>query len=216
MRTDWIASRLPGRGRILDLGFAGEHSEAVHRELKDRLPGAYVIGLDLNADRVRALGLPRTVIGDAFSLPFAAETFDALVVAEVLEHLPEPTLLLPELARVLKTGAPLVITSPNPYELSRWLRHWLFATDAARGPNVRGYLGNDDHKGFLEPLSFCDALRRNGLEPSALRTVKFHVPLLGRLLSRPIVLAGDTFLLNRLGAYLCIEARKRGGAAPAP
>lgn len=209
MRTDWIASRLPAQGRILDLGFAGEHSEAVHRELKARLPGAVVIGLDLNADRVRELGLPRTVIGDAFSLPFAAGAFDALVVAEVLEHLPEPTLLLPEMARVLRPGAPLVITSPNPYELSRWLRHWLFARYPAAGGNVRRYLGNHDHKGFLEPLSFCDALRRNGLEPSALRTVKFHVPFVGRLLSRPLVLAGNTFLLNRLGAYLCIEARRR-------
>lgn len=214
MRTDWIVSRLPARGRILDLGFAGEHSEAVHRELKIRRPQAAVIGLDLNADRVRELGLPRTVIGDAFALPFAADTFDALVVAEVLEHLPEPTRLLPELARVLKAGAPLVITSPNPYELSRWLRHWLFVRDAGARANVRGYLGNDDHKGFLEPLSFCDALRRNGLEPSAVRTVKFHVPFVSRLLSRPLVLAGNTFLLNRLGAYLCIEARKRGEAVP--
>jgi len=211
MRTDWIAGRLPRTGVILDVGFAGDESEAVHRELNRQIPEAAIIGVDLNAARVRTLRLPRTLVGNAFQLPFADETFDAIVVAEVLEHFPEPLQPLPEFARVLKPGGTLVVTTPNPYELSRWLRNWLFARDVSSRTNVRHYLSNYDHKGFIEPLSFCDALRRQGLEPSELRTVKFHVPVVGRLLRRPVILAGGGFLLNRLGAYLCIEARK-----PAP
>lgn len=211
MRTDWIASRLPRAGRILDVGFAGDQSEAVHAELKRQLSDALIVGVDLNAARVRQLRLPRTLVGNAFSLPFADGTFDAVVVAEVLEHLPEPTATLREFARVLKIGGVLVVTTPNPYELSRWFRHWVVAKDPAAASNVRRYLSNYDHKGFVEPLSFCDALRRNGLEPSALRTVKFHVPFVQRLLGRPFIVAGDGFLLNRLGAYLCIEARKPDG-----
>src|SRR5687767_13084171 len=131
MRTDWIASRLPRAGRVLDVGFAGDQSEAVHAELKRQLPGTVIIGVDLNADRVRTLRLPRTLVGNAFTLPFANDTFDAVVVAEVLEHLPEPSAPLAEFARVLKPGGVLVVTTPNPYELSRWLRHWLFARDVA-------------------------------------------------------------------------------------
>ena len=208
MRSEWIAERLPQAGPALDLGFAGAHSEAVHRELRRRRPDLAMFGLDLNAERVLKIRLPRTLIGDAFRLPFSERTFKAVVLGEVLEHLLDPLAVLPEVRRVLKVDGSLIITTPNPYELTRWWRHWLTARDPATAQNVRGYLGSHDHKGLVEPMSFCASLRRNGLEPVALETVKFHVPFMARLFGRPLILRGGGLLLNRLGAYLCIEARR--------
>jgi SAM-dependent methyltransferase len=209
VRADWIADRLPSSGRVLDMGFAGEKSAAVHERLRGRAGQVKLYGIDLNVARLSTLRLPLTLGGDVSALPFADETFSALIAAELLEHLESPDAVLPEFARVLQPGGRLLITTPNPYELTRWLRHWVFAADPPSAENVRRFLGNPDHEGFIEPISFCQALRRNNLDAVELTTMKFHLPLLGKMLRKPVILAGSFFPANRLGAYLCFSAVKR-------
>jgi SAM-dependent methyltransferase len=55
--------------------------------------------------RCATLGLQR---GDIRRLPFADASFDAVIFAHVLEHLPDPIATLREMVRVLKPGAPLI------------------------------------------------------------------------------------------------------------
>lgn len=209
MRSDWIAVRLPSSGRVLDVGFAGEKSSAVHEKLAKGATGVTLVGVDLNVERLRALKLPRTIGGDVSALPFAENTFRAVIAGELLEHLDSPENVLAEFSRVLQPGGRLLITTPSPYELLRWMKHWLFARDLPSHKNVRGFLGNPDHEGFVEPMSLCQALRRHSLDPIELTTIKFHLPLLGRVLRKPVILTGNFFPANRLGAYLCIMATKR-------
>ncbi len=114
MRSDWIADRLPPSGRVLDVGFAGENSSAVHEKLAILAKGTRLIGVDLNVERLRTLKLPRTVGGDVSALPFADDTFSAVIAGELLEHLESPEAVLPEFSRVLQNGGRLLITTPNP------------------------------------------------------------------------------------------------------
>jgi len=52
------------------------------------------------------------VFGDGRRLPFADESFQTVLSAEVLEHVMSPSALLQEMARVLKPGGRLLVTVP--------------------------------------------------------------------------------------------------------
>ena len=53
------------------------------------------------------------VRGDAYGLPFPDASFDKVVAAEVLEHLPDDRAAFAELARVLKPGGRIAVTVPR-------------------------------------------------------------------------------------------------------
>jgi SAM-dependent methyltransferase len=108
---------------LLDLGAGnGRHAfEAVKR-------GARVVAFDYDAaelvearDLMEAMigegeapegGLGAGVNGDAVRLPFPDGTFDRIIAAEVLEHVPDDSGAMDELARVLKPGGRLAATIP--------------------------------------------------------------------------------------------------------
>jgi len=59
---------------------------------------------------------------DGECLPFDDNRFDAGVSFEVLEHTPNPARLLSELARVVKPGGAVVVSTPNTlWEPVHWL-----------------------------------------------------------------------------------------------
>lgn len=86
-----LVGDLQGR-RILDLGCGlGPYRETLVNK------GATWIGLDLT-------GRACTVIADGGRLPFRDGSFDGILSAAVLEHLPEPGASLDEMRRVLLPG----------------------------------------------------------------------------------------------------------------
>jgi len=54
----------------------------------------------------------RSVGGDATAMPFADGSFDRVIAAEVLEHIPFDRSALAEIARVLRPGGLLAVTVP--------------------------------------------------------------------------------------------------------
>ena len=69
------------------------------------------IGLDLK------LASKADIIGDALKLPFRANSFDTVLLIQVLEHIPKPKKMLEEIYRVLKKGGYLVLTCPLTWNL---------------------------------------------------------------------------------------------------
>jgi SAM-dependent methyltransferase len=108
---------------VLDLGCgAGRHAFEAYRR------GARVIAADLNhqelppvaglfhAMRAEGEAAPpaqaTALTADATGLPFADDTFDAVIASEILEHVPGDVAAFAEIARVLRPGGTVAVTVP--------------------------------------------------------------------------------------------------------
>lgn len=139
--------------RVLDMGCgAGRHAFALYRR------GARVVALDRSADdlpqvaamfaamreagEVPAGASAEAVRGDAYALPFPDGSFDRIVAAEVLEHLPADAEAMAELFRVLRPGGLVAVTVPRwgPEKLCWALSD---AYHANEGGHVRIYKGDE-------------------------------------------------------------------------
>jgi ubiquinone/menaquinone biosynthesis C-methylase UbiE len=58
------------------------------------------------------------VAGSLSNLPFADESFDAVICSEVIEHIPRDEIDLTDMARVLQPGGILVLGTPD---YGRWI-----------------------------------------------------------------------------------------------
>lgn len=111
----------PGK-TVLDLGCrAGALSQHF-------LAGNEVTGMDVDEHALRFAadrGLT-TVWGDVEEpLPFEDESFDAVVVGEILEHVRFPDEVVAEIGRVLKPGGVVVGSVPNAFRLKNRLKFLL-------------------------------------------------------------------------------------------
>jgi SAM-dependent methyltransferase len=105
---------LAGAARVLDVGTGeGQIARLVARE-----GASVVVGVD---PTIAQLQLARERGGDAFyargeadALPFADDTFDAVVVCLVFEHIDEHERAIAELARVLEPGGRFVFFLTHP------------------------------------------------------------------------------------------------------
>jgi len=106
------------RGRLLDIGCGdGEYAYNLQKM------GFDVLAADADAARFR---YPQKVRFENCNitrkLPFKNESFDFLVLAEVIEHLKNPYDVVGELNRILKPGGKLVLSTPNILSLKSRLR----------------------------------------------------------------------------------------------
>ncbi|HYP44020.1 MAG TPA: methyltransferase domain-containing protein [Propionibacteriaceae bacterium] len=83
------------------------------------------------------------------SLPFDEASFDAVLCCVSVDYLVRPVEVLAEVARVLRPGAPVVITFSNRCFPTKAISGWLATEDAGRGAIVVEYLRRAG--GFDEP-----------------------------------------------------------------
>lgn len=137
-----IAALRPLRGKIcLDAG-SGEGVAAIIAAHA----GASVVCVDLEPEAValgKSVAMTTAVSeqvhqarGDLMHLPFADATFDGAFSSEVIEHIPDDRQFLRELARVVKDGGAVSITTPlrvsddapiAPYHVREYSRPELLA-----------------------------------------------------------------------------------------
>jgi SAM-dependent methyltransferase len=145
----WVGG--PGL-RVLDLGCRdGALTSAF-------LPGNRVVGVDIDRvalARTSQLGV-ETVWADLDQpLPFEDASFDAVVIAEVLEHLRFPENAIAEATRVLVPGGTLIGSVPNCYRLKSRLR-FLIGHPPERDPTLLRMFRPTDLTRALEELEHVE------------------------------------------------------------
>jgi SAM-dependent methyltransferase len=195
----------------MDMGCgAGRHAFEVYRR------GAHVVAFDMDAGELaevaKMFGAMRvarevpsgaaaeTVVGDALHLPFPDGSFDKIIAAEVLEHIPDDMSAMAELLRVLRPGGRLAVTVPS------WLPEricWALSEDyhTAPGGHVRiytraeleaklkatGFLVNDHHHahGLHTPYWWIKCVVGVNNDENALAKA-YHRLLVWDIMKRPL------------------------------
>jgi 2-polyprenyl-3-methyl-5-hydroxy-6-metoxy-1,4-benzoquinol methylase len=101
----------PG-ARVLDVGCGVGSFSALLAAASHRVTCVDVSEKNIEAVRRRHPDL-QSVCADATTLPFAADTFDAAVFMEVLEHVEDDRAALSEIGRVVRPGGLLILSVPN-------------------------------------------------------------------------------------------------------
>jgi SAM-dependent methyltransferase len=111
-RADVAALVPPDCHRVLEIGCG---AGGLGRLLKKR--GCCVVGLELVAEAAEAARrhLDQVITADveAGDLPLPPRSFDAVIFADVLEHLIDPWLVLREAADLLAPGGRMIASIPN-------------------------------------------------------------------------------------------------------
>ena len=115
-----------------------------------------VWGVDLSPTKIAVLeeaGLTNLIAADAQELDLK-QRFDTIVAGEVIEHVPAPDRFLASLARHLKPGGRIVLTTPYVFGLPQVLYAW------SRYPST---CSNEEHVLWLCPTTMTELARHAGL-----------------------------------------------------
>lgn len=163
--------------RVLDCGCGMGYLSMVMGEVSE----ASIVGVD--GDRARLLWAQRENVPAVLAqvnintLPFADDAFDKILLSEVLEHLPDDTIGLRELWRVLKPGGILAISVPHanyPFlwdPINRTLELIGAAPMRGAGP-VTGQWSN--HERLYLPVELREVAERAGFHVTHLDELTHH------------------------------------------
>lgn len=110
-------AKLEKRGRILDLGCArGNYSI----ELKKI--GYDVVAADSCGDFQYKNEIEFKICDTTKELPFPSESFDYVLLAEVVEHLKNPYFVVKEINRIIRKGGKIILSTPNILNIKSRIR----------------------------------------------------------------------------------------------
>jgi 2-polyprenyl-6-hydroxyphenyl methylase / 3-demethylubiquinone-9 3-methyltransferase len=188
---------------VLDAGCGGG---LVARELA--AAGAEVVGVDRSHGSLevarRAVGLPfRPAQGRLEHLPFVDGAFDAVVAADVLEHLPDLPAAVAELARVLAPGGSFLFDTVN-----RTFWSWFTGVFGLEQVLRMVPRGTHDWRLFIRPGELDRLLRGAAMEPVEVHGLAPQIGpgvvargLLTRRIDVPTFAVADGRRVSYLGHY---------------
>ena len=98
---------------MLDFGCGdGMYTEAIFGK-QDHIFGNDIAASEMPVARDSGVYAKGVQFADGHALPYARATFGSVYSNSVVEHIPDPQNVLPELARVLRPGGLLVMTVPS-------------------------------------------------------------------------------------------------------
>jgi len=134
---DLYAAVLPPGGRLLDL------MSSWRSHLPADIRASEVVGLGLNAEEMADNPqLAAHVVHDvnrAARLPFGDAEFDGAMCAVSIQYVVHPVRLLREVRRVLRPGAPFVVSFSNRCFPTKAVAVWLDTSDEQHVQLVRSY-----------------------------------------------------------------------------
>ena len=173
---------LPEQGRVLDLGCASGGLLAL---LRPR--ASYAAGLELSATAARAAAQVADVVVQGAlqdpELPFEDGSFDLVVLADVLEHLPDPPAALRRAIGWARLGGAILVSVPN-------VAHWQARLTLLRGRWPAEERGTFDasHLRWFTHVSLHELLDDAGLADTQLDAIvpalRNHVALPDRVQRR--------------------------------
>jgi len=151
---------------------------------------------------------------DDGALPYADDCFDLITFTEVIEHVENHRAVLREIARVLRPGGLVVITTPNILNLKSRLRFLFFGFWNLFGPLHVSASDKYSTGGHINPISYfylCHSLHDAGLEPvfSGIdQAQRSSIPALA-LLWLPITLLSRRALKREEGKFRTVDDHNR-------
>ena len=202
------------RGRFLDIGCATGHLLKVGQEF-----GWDVYGVELSETFSRyareTLGLRNIFTGELSEAHYPDRFFDYINMWHTLEHVPDATRVLTEVARIMKDDGELRIGVPNiaePYHWTSRLSCWL------KG-EMSGMPSSDHHTYHFTPTTLRKMVEKAGLVVNGMTL--YYDPGMhdigegtnwkGKLEKRSISMLAKIFR-NRLGARMAFRVLKHAGA----
>ncbi len=116
---DKVLAETDFRGRVLDIGGKKINKRGRFRPPVDKVETWEYLNIDESTEP--------DYLCSAEHIPVDDNSFDILLLTEILEHLENPEVVLKECFRVLKKGGKLIATMPflypvhaDPYDFQRW------------------------------------------------------------------------------------------------
>jgi SAM-dependent methyltransferase len=208
-----VKPHLTAGSRFLEIG-CGAGNLLLQAVVRD----SYPVALDLS---LQALTFVRSRLEEASSfpdapcayacvqsigelLPLPGNTFECVILSEVIEHLPAPEVSILEAARVLRPGGRLLVTTPNYRSL--WpIMEWM-VDRSNKAPQMAG----GQHISRFNPASLRRLLADCRLDPEYFGTIYNLSPFIS-LLSQPAAekqLAREMDRPSSLGMILVAVAVK--------